>query len=72
MPLAQTRRDRKETRARHSVHAVNMKHTLKFVFIDATRCCFVNLQNGRINTRCAMPVLSTYKMAACAHAGSRI
>ena len=43
MLRAQTRRDRKETRARHSVHALNMKHMLKFVFIKRFGCCFVQL-----------------------------
>ena len=32
MLLAQTRRDHKETRARHSVSALNMKHTLDCVY----------------------------------------
>ena len=32
--LVQRRRDRKETRARHYVRALNMKHTLEFVFIE--------------------------------------
>ena len=48
MLLAQMRRDRKET------HVEYMKYTLEFVFINATRCCFVNLKTGRTNTRCAM------------------
>ena len=33
MLLAQMRLDRNETRARHSVCALNMKYTLEFVFI---------------------------------------
>ena len=46
MLLAQTRRDdRKETR-RHSYKMAEQTH--------AVRCCFVNLQNGRTNTRCEM------------------
>ena len=48
MLLAQTRRDRKETRTRHSVRALNIKHTLEFVFIE----------------RYAMLFCSTHKMAA--------
>ena len=45
---AQTPRDRKDTRACHSVRALNMKHTLECVF----------------NERYAMLFCSTYKMAA--------
>ena len=52
MLLAQRRRYRKETRARHYVRALNMKHTLEFVFIE----------------RYAMLFCSTYKMATQAHA----
>ena len=43
MLLAQTRRDRKETRARHSVRALNMKHTLEFVFIERYAMLFFQL-----------------------------
>jgi hypothetical protein len=43
MLLAQTRRDRKETRARHSVRALNMKHTLEFVFIERYGMLFFQL-----------------------------
>ena len=49
---AQMPRDRKDTRACHSVRALNMKHTLEFVF----------------NKRYAMLFYSTYKMAAHTHA----
>ena len=50
--LAQTRRDRKETRARHSVSALGKKHTLEFVFFERSAMLFFfNLQNGRTNTR---------------------
>ena len=52
MLLAQRQRDRKETRARHYVRALNMKHTLEFVFIE----------------RIAMLFFSTYEMAAQTHA----
>ena len=34
MLLAQRRRDRKETHARHYVRALNKKHMLEFVFIE--------------------------------------
>ena len=39
--------------SRHSVRVLNMKYMLEFVFMNTTRCCFVNLhvQNGRTNTR---------------------
>ena len=43
MPLAQTRHDRVETRARHSVHALNMKHTFEFVFIERYTMLFCQL-----------------------------
>ena len=52
MLLSQTQHDRKETRARHSVRALNKKHTLEFVFIE----CY------------AMLCFSTYKMAPQTHA----
>ena len=52
MLRAQTRRDRKETRARHSVHALNKKRTLELVFIQ----------------RYMMLFFSTYKMAPQTHA----
>ena len=64
MLLAKTRRYRKETRARHSVRALNMKHLFEFVFIERyamlfqltkwrhkhtlSNACFVNLENGRL------------------------
>ena len=71
MLLAQTRQDRNETRARHSVCALNMKYTLEFVFItlsDANLSTYKNAATGpRKHTLCDA-VLSTYKMAACAHA----
>ena len=38
--LAQTRRDHKETRARYSVHAMNMKHTFEFVFVTLRDAVF--------------------------------
>ena len=43
MLLAQTRRYRKETRAPHSVLALNMKHTLEFVFIERYVMLFCQL-----------------------------
>ena len=43
MLLAQTRWDRKETRMRHSVRALNMKYTLEFVFIERYAMLFCQL-----------------------------
>ena len=43
MLLAQMRWDRKETCARHSVRAFNMKHTLEFVFIERYAMLFRQL-----------------------------
>ena len=37
------RRDRKETRVRHSLSALNMKHTLEFVFIERYAMLFFQL-----------------------------
>ena len=47
---------------RHYVRALNMKHTLVFVFIERYAMLFCSTYK--------MPVLSTKKMAACAHAGA--
>ena len=63
MLLAQTRQDRKETRA---PFYTRIKYTVEYVFIEhrrdavlstlqngcathAERCCFVNLENGRMH-----------------------
>ena len=43
MLLAQTRQDRKETRTRHSVRVLSMKHTFEFVFIERYAMLFCQL-----------------------------
>ena len=76
MLFAQTRWDRKETRALFCMH-VEYEVPVGVCVCSATQCCFVNLQNGStpgcVNTRYAMmlcdDVLSTYKITACTHAG---
>ena len=57
----------------HSARALNMNNTLGVFFIERSRdaVCSTN-KNVRTNTRCEIAVLSTKKMAACAHAGARV
>ena len=64
------------TSARHYVRALNMKHTLEFVFIEHYAMLFCSTYKMAAQTHTVgcefCIVLSIYKMAACAHAGVRI
>ena len=74
MLLAQTGRERRETCARHSVRSLNtcMKYTLELVFIERYAMLFGQRTKWPHKHTLCDACLSAWKMAACAHAGSRI
>ena len=57
---------------RHSVRALNMKYTLEFVFIERYAMLFCQLRKWQHKHMLCNDVLSTQKMAACAHVGPLI
>ena len=67
MLLAQTRRDRKETRVCHSL-ALNMKHTLEFVFVLYARWIWNTHWRVCFYWTICDAVLSTCQTAAQTHA----
>ena len=72
MLLAQTRQGRKETRARHSVRALNKKQTLEFVFTERYAMLFFQLTKWPHKQTLSNARLFNLTMAACVHAVSRI